>query len=56
MTNAGCCEHSYELLGSHKSRGISWLAEELLACQEEVWTAELLIRQAQGRGTVFVFR
>ena len=34
---------------------IYYINEDLLACQEEVCLAELLIRQAQGRGEVFVF-
>jgi hypothetical protein len=29
--------------GFHKTRGISWLAEDLLACQEELCSMELVI-------------
>jgi len=33
---AGCCENGYEPSGSIKVRGISWLAEDLLALLQAV--------------------
>jgi len=39
---AGCCECGDEPSGFHKMRGMSWLAEDPLACQEELYFMELV--------------
>jgi hypothetical protein len=36
--------------GLHKTRGISWLAEDLLASQEWLWSMKLFIESNQTHG------